>query len=147
MPATRPPNRVLVGWRGDELFEAGRPDGPIVKLDGHGKESASPVDMLLASLAACAAIDVVHILAKRRTPVESLDVETIGTRVDSTPRRLKHVLLKFTIVGAGIERIHAERAVELSVTKYCSVKGSLDPELPIEWEIEIREAGSGKREA
>jgi putative redox protein len=140
MPATRPPNRVLVGWRGDELFEAGRPGGPIVTIDGHGKESPSPVDLLLASLAACAAIDVVQILAKRRTPVASLDVETVGTRVDSTPRRLKHVLFKFTIVGAGIERIHAERAVELAVTKYCSVRSSLDPELPIEWDIEIRDS-------
>jgi putative redox protein len=100
------------------------------------------VDALLASIGTCSAVDVVDILAKRRTPVESLEVEVVAERVDTVPRRLKHVTLIFRIGGAGIERVHAERAVELSVTKYCSVSSSLRPDVPVEWTIEL---ASGKK--
>ncbi|HUF31100.1 MAG TPA: OsmC family protein, partial [Gemmatimonadaceae bacterium] len=93
-PASRPPNRVMVAWRVDEEFQAGRPGGPTALIDGHGKVAQGPVDWLLSALAACTAIDVVEILAKRRTPVESLEIEVIGHRVDGTPRRLRQVLLR-----------------------------------------------------
>ena len=62
----------------------------------------------------------------------------IGTREDASPRRLKHVLLLFRISGAGIEREQALKAIELSVTKYCSVRDSLDPNIPVEWELELK---------
>lgn len=135
VPPTRPPNRVVVRWAGEQRFEAGRPDGPTLMTDGTGKAGQSPVDLLLSGLAACAGIDVVEILAKRRTPVESMEVNVSGARVDTTPRRLRHVLLEFRIDGAGIERVHAERAIGLSVEKYCSVRSSLAGDTAIEWDL------------
>ena len=83
-------------------------------------------------------MDVVGILKKQRTPAESLEVEVIGTRENASPRRLKHVLMHFRIAGAGIEREQALKAIELSVTKYCSVRDSLDPKIPVEWELELK---------
>jgi putative redox protein len=139
-PAPRPPNRVRIAWRGDEAFEAGRPDGPKGLIDGHGKLAQGPVDWLLSALAACSATDAAQILAKRRTPPQSLEVEVTGYRVDGTPRRLRRVEMRFEITGAGIERVHAERAVELSVTKYCSVRDSLARDIAIEWEIVLNGA-------
>lgn len=134
----RPPNHVVVRWRGDEEFEAGRPGGPALRVDGHGKVAQSPVDVLLTALGACSSIDVVSILAKRRTPVRSLEVDIIGERAnDRVPRKVRRILLTFRIAGAGIEREQAERAVELSVTKYCSVRDSLDPAIPVEWKVEV----------
>ena len=47
------------------------------------------------------------------------------------------VLLEFEIRGAGIERAHAERAIDLAVTKYCSVRDTLDPARPIEWTLTL----------
>jgi putative redox protein len=131
------PARVNVKWVGDHKFDAGQPGRPTVRIDGDGLTGPSSVDGLLASLAACSAYDVVDILEKRRTPVESLGVEVVAERVDTIPRRLKHVMLNFRIGGAGIERIHAERAVELAVTKYCSVRDSLRPDVPVEWTVAI----------
>ncbi len=131
------PQRVVAKWVGDHNFDAGRPGRPAARFDGDGRTGPSPVDGLLASLATCSAVDVVDILAKRRTPVESLEVEVVAERVDTIPRHLKHVTLNFRIGGAGIERVHAERAVELSVTKYCSVRSSLRPDLPVEWTIDL----------
>jgi putative redox protein len=128
----RPPNRVHVRWAGEQRFDAGRPAGPAHRVDGKAVAGQSPVDALLSAFGACAAIDVVEILEKRRTPVERLTVEVVGTRVTTTPRRLRHVRLEFRIDGAGIERVHAERAIELSVEKYCSVRASLAPDIVIE---------------
>ncbi|HEX6533630.1 MAG TPA: OsmC family protein [Gemmatimonadaceae bacterium] len=138
-PATREPNRVLVTWCGERRFDTGRPDGPVARIDGDAKTGQSPVDALLSALASCVSVDVVDILKKRRTPPSRYEVEVIGTRVDATPRRLKHVLLRFHIDGEGIEMDQAERAVQLAVTKYCSVRDSLDPELPVEWEVRLND--------
>jgi putative redox protein len=131
------PERVVAKWAGEHLFDAGRLGRPTARFDGDGRAAPSPVDALLASIGTCSAVDVVDILAKRRTPVESLEVEVVAERVDTIPRHLKHVMLIFRIAGAGIERVQAERAVELSVAKYCSVSSSLRPDVPVEWKIEL----------
>ncbi len=128
---------IRIEWSGEHRFSAAKPDHPSITLDGDGVAGPSPVDGLLASLAACVSVDVVDILAKRRTPVRSLSVDAVGRRVDTIPRRLEHVTLKFAIAGKGIERVHAERAVELAVTKYCSVRDSLRSDVPVEWTVSL----------
>jgi putative redox protein len=136
----RPPNHVVVHWRGGEEFESGRPGGPTLRVDGNAKVAQSPVDVLLTALATCSSIDVVGILAKRRTPVRSLEVDVIGERAnDRVPRKVIRIVLTFRIAGSGIERVHAERAIELAVTKYCSVRDSLDPKIPVEWKLELQQ--------
>jgi putative redox protein len=137
LPPTKPPSRIHIAWAGGHQFDAGRPGGPTLRVDGDGVTAQSPVDALLTALATCSAADVVDILAKRRTPVERLDVDVVGERVNTVPRRFRHVLMEFRVDGVGIERVHAERAVELAVTKYCSVRASLAPDLAIEWTLTL----------
>jgi putative redox protein len=138
-PATaRPPNHVVVRWRGGEEFESGRPGGPTLRVDGEGRVAQSPVDVLLTALATCSSVDVVSILAKRRTPVKSLEIDVVAERAnDRVPRKVVRFVLTFRISGAGIEREHAERAVDLAVNKYCSVKDSLDPKIAVETRVEL----------
>lgn len=131
------PSIVNVVWNGEMRFDAGKPNGPTLRIDGSGATGPSPPETLLASLAACAGIDVVDILAKGRTPVHSLSIEMVGERVDSIPRRYKHITMKFKITGIGIERDQALRAIDLSVTKYCSVGQSLAKDIGVEWELEL----------
>ena len=131
----KPPNRVHVTWQGEQRFDAGRPGGPTIRIDGTGATGPGMVDALLSGLASCTGVDIVEILAKRRTPVERFAVDVTGRRYEGVPRRLVHILLEYHIDGAGIDRVHAERAVELSVTKYCSVRDSLDRGIPIEWVV------------
>jgi putative redox protein len=64
-------------------------------------------------------------------------VDVLGERVDSIPRRLRHVTLDFHITGEGIERLHAERAIDLAITKYCSVKDSLSKDILVEWSLTL----------
>ena len=130
-------SRVQVTWAGDQRYDAGRPGGPQARIDGKGESGQGPVDMLLSALASCVAMDIVEILRKRKTPVESLSAEVIGKRADTTPRRLVHARINWKIDGAGIDKENAERAVELSTTKYCSVHDSLAHDIAIEWSITL----------
>lgn len=128
-------NTLEIKWDGDHRFDAGRPDGPTIRIDASARTGPSPVDALLTALGTCTAVDVVEILAKRRTPVATLNINVRAARADATPKRVIGVLLTYTITGEGIERSQAERAIELSVTKYCSVRDSLDPNLPVRWKL------------
>lgn len=134
---TGPHVPIVVSWTGDARFEAGREGGPRIHIDGDAKQGPSPVDALLGSLAACAATDVVTILEKQRTPPARLEVRVESTRVNSVPRRLASVVLHFTIEGKGIVQAKAERAVELSVTKYCSVRSSLSADVSVGWTVKL----------
>ena len=136
-PSPKPPSRVRVKWKGEYRFDTGRENGPVARFDGDGKTAQTPPEALLSALASCVSVDVVDILAKRRTPVESLQVDVVGERVDTTPRRFHHITLKFGIAGKGIERDQAERAVELAVTKYCSVRDSLRGDIKVDWTLDL----------
>ena len=136
----KPPSKVSVRWDGEHRFDVGvAGKKETVRLDGHRDAGPSPVDMLIGALAACTGVDVVDILAKRRTPVEGMSINVVGERANATPARVVKVTLEYRIRGKGIERTHAERAIELAITKYCSVRDSLDPNLPIDWTLELQD--------
>lgn len=137
------PSLIHVEWVGDHRFEAGRPNGPTARLDGEGETGQSPPEALLSALATCVSYDVIDILAKQRTPIESLEIDVVGERVNTVPRRYKHITLNFRIGGKGIEKEQALRAIELSATKYCSVRDSLKEDLEVEWTVELTEESSG----
>jgi len=119
------------------MFEAGRPNGPTARIDGEGVTGQSPPETLLSALATCVSYDVIDILAKQRTPLTSLEIDVIGERVDTVPRRYRHVTMNFRMSGQGLEEEKVLRAIELSTNKYCSVRETLRPDLHIDWTVEI----------
>ena len=129
---------IDVRWVGGLRFEAGRPDGPRISIDGDALTAPSPFDALLAAIATCASVDVVAILEKQRTPIQALEVRVEATRVDSTPRRLASAILRFSIKAPGTTMPKALRAVELSVSKYCSVRSSLIADASVSWTVDLR---------
>lgn len=139
-----PPSGILahapidVQWGGGAKFEAGRPGGPKVRIDGDAQAAPSPFDVLLAAIATCASVDVVTILEKQRTPVRALNVRVEANRVESIPRRLSSAVLRFSIGAPGTTIEKATRAVELSVTKYCSVRSSLIADAEVSWAVELK---------
>ena len=87
-PPTKSFSTIQLNWAGDRRFDTGRPSGPTLRLDGDGVTGQSPVDAVMSALAACTAVDVVDILAKRRTPLAALSIDAVGTRADSTDWRV-----------------------------------------------------------
>jgi putative redox protein len=141
-PAPRPPSRVQVTWAGDHVFDGQlAAGGPSIRMDGSGQLGPNMVAVVLIALAGCTGVDIVDILAKRRTPIEAMTVDVEGARYAGVPGRLTEVTLVYRITGAGIDRAQAERAIELSVTKYCSVRESLDPNMPVTWRLELNGEG------
>jgi putative redox protein len=130
--AVKPPSRVRATWSGEHRFDTGRANGASARIDGSGKTGQSPPDALLSALASCSGVDVVDILGKRRTPVERLVVDVEARRREEAPRRFEHITLTFRVDGAGIDRVHAERGVQLAFEKYCSVAASLAPDIVVE---------------
>jgi putative redox protein len=134
---------IEVAWEGERRYRGGPAGGPTHVVDGNRQVAPSPVDALVVALASCSAIDVVDILEKRRTPATSLRVSVRFSRAPSPPRRLTDAHLTFT-VGTESERVHVERAIELSMQKYCSVANSLATDTRLSWELVLApEADAG----
>jgi putative redox protein len=131
------PNVISATWVDEHRFDTGRPDGPVARLDGSGQSGQSPPDALLSALAACSGIDLVDILAKRRTPVERLVIDVEGERRETMPRRFLRLRISYYVDGSGIEAVHAERAVALAFEKYCSVAASLAPDIVVETRVVV----------
>ena len=123
-PAAPVITRSEATWRGDRSFDAG-PEGRTHRIDVNAKEAPGPVETLLNALATCSGVDIIDILAKRKTPVERMNIQVAAERRPEAPRRVMKVDLEYRIEGAGIEAEHAERAIQLSFERYCSVAASL----------------------
>ncbi|MDQ3001376.1 MAG: OsmC family protein [Fibrobacterota bacterium] len=101
------------------------------KSIGGDESGFRPMELVLAALASCAAIDVVNILKKSRVDFTSMDIEVNGDRKDSTPSPFTNIEVTYRIHGKGVDRAKAERAVSLALEKYCSVSASLDPNIKV----------------
>ena len=129
-------------WRGAHRFDAG-PEGRTAPVDADSKTAPGPVETLLNALATCSAVDVLDVLTKRRTPAERLTVNVTATRRTEAPRRVERLDVEFVIDGAGIQAEQAERAIQLSFEKYCTVAASLAPDIVAETTLVL----NGERQA
>lgn len=136
---TKPDRRIELEWVAGQRFVAKSDNGLETTLDGDRKDGFSPMDSLLASLCACMGIDVVMILEKMRTGFTGLRISIEGERVAEAPRYYRRVRMHFEIQG-GVPRDKAQRAVDLSFEKYCSVFHSLRKDLVVDTTIDIQEA-------
>jgi putative redox protein len=89
-----------------------------------------PMETLLSALAGCSAMDVLHIMKKQRQSPERLEVEVEGERSDAVPAVFTRIHLRFKGYGP-IELEKLQKAVQLSIEKYCSVSKMLQPAVEV----------------
>jgi putative redox protein len=130
-------NTVELHWHNELTFVGTDQKGHSVVIDGDKVVGHSPIELLLHALASCAAVDVVEIVRKQRATLHRLSVRVEGERRNSHPRRLTAVYLTWNFQVENLTQEKAERAVSLALEKYCSVRSSLDPDIPITNTIEI----------
>ena len=125
-----------VDWNKQGLeFTGNSPNGIKVNIDGNAQNGTSPMALLLHSLAACSAIDVVVILERMRLTIDSLKVEVEAEREEGdAAKKWTKVLLRFILAG-DIPEKKAQRAVDLSVEKYCSAYRQLECSAEITTEL------------
>ena len=85
----------------------------------------SPVESVVASLAACSAMDVISILEKKRQVIDSYTIEVRAEQRDAYPQVLTTAEVTHVVVGTVVDESALRRAIELSATKYCPVNAML----------------------
>jgi len=100
-----------------------------------------PSETLLLALAACTAHDVVEILAKKRTPLTSLEIITTSEQDPTPPWPFRKIHLKYRVSGRGLTDKAVEQAILLSEEKYCSVAATIRGVAEITTEYEILTEG------
>lgn len=98
-----------------------------------------PSEMLLVALASCTAVDVVEILAKRRTPLSMLEIGASAEQDSEPPWAFRNIHLHFRLAGTGITEDSANLAIKLSEEKYCSVAATVRGVAEITWDVELVE--------
>ena len=120
---------VTLAWQEGLVFRGGEPGGPAITIDGDNAVAPGPMLTLLLAAAACTGADVVAILEKMRVTLRELRIDASGVRREEEPRRYTAIHLQYHIRGEGLDEAKARRAIELSITKYCSVVHSLAPDI------------------
>jgi putative redox protein len=123
-------------------MEARNEQGSVVHMDASpdiGGENLGlrPMQMLLAAMGGCSAIDIITILKKQRQELKDLKVTITGEREkDAVPSLYTEIHAHFRLFGK-LDPEKAEKAVSLSVEKYCSVARTLEKTATITYTFEI----------
>jgi putative redox protein len=72
-----------------------------------------------------------------RCKIESLRITADSTQAPEHPMYFNYIKLTFRISGENIDERKVQRAIDLSMTKYCSVKASMTDKCRFETEIVI----------
>jgi putative redox protein len=126
-----PVNKARLTLQRDLYFIGTTQRGYEVEYDVRYEEGCSPTETFLLSIAGCISIDVVHILRKMRCEIFRYEVTAEGARNLTPPQYYKSVDLMIRLSGKGIAPRKIDRAIELSLSKYCSVYHSLRKDIAV----------------
>lgn len=135
--------KIKLGYKDDKEYFCTNETGNTVAidmLDAADKKAMSPMQLLLSGVIACAAVDIVLMVKKRRKTLTDFYGEIDGTRRDEIPKKFTAMKIKYTFVSPDLTEAEAERIVDLAVSKYCSVASSIDPLIELTHEFEIKQS-------
>lgn len=117
-------------------------NGNEIHIDGApsiGGEEAGfrPMQLLLAGIGGCSTMDIVSILEKQKQPIEDIKIEVTAERQkDVTPALFETIHVKFILKG-DLNEDKVKRAVDLSMTKYCSVTKIMEKTATVTYDFVI----------
>ena len=112
-------------WLEGMKFNTEVPGGEITfdadeDFGGNG-EGLRPKGTMLGALAGCTGMDVSSLLTKMRVSLDSFRIEVDGELTDEHPKIYKTVRVRYYFSGEDLDRTKIEKAVNLSVDRYCGV--------------------------
>ncbi len=131
---------AVVKWLQNRQFvgiDSSRHSVVLSTQDDGNAVGIKPSDMLLVALGACTGVDVVDILAKKRTPVSGLEIEVRGEQDPEPPWTFRKIHMVYRLRGKGLTAQGVEQAIKLSEEKYCSVAATIRGVAAISWEYTI----------
>jgi putative redox protein len=137
-------SKARVKWVEDKTYLGIDVNGKSVVISaGSNGPGVSPMQMLLLGLGGCTMVDVVNILEKQRQALTDLEIEIDGQRAEEPPRPWRTIHLHYVASGRGLDPKKVERAIDLSVEKYCGAHATLSGVATITHDFEIREEKVG----
>jgi putative redox protein len=119
---------VHLTWTGGQQYigtDSGRHSIVISSHDEQNHTGMRPSELLLLALASCSAYDVVSILGKKRLDLRALRVEVTSEQDQDPPWTYRKIHLDFRVSGSNLTQKDVDRAIDLSLTKYCSVAATI----------------------
>lgn len=121
--------QAKVTWAGGMRFVGSGDTGHGIlmesKLSDTPQVASSPMEVVLMALGGCSSVDIVDIMRKQRQELSHLEVHIKAERVKDFPRVFTKAEMVFTAWGEGLTETGLQRAVALSMEKYCSVAAIL----------------------
>jgi putative redox protein len=129
---------TTVRWVIGKQFVGTDENNQSIVLSGEKpSRGVSPSQLLLISLAACTAYDVLDIMAKKRQPLSMLEIAASGENDPEPPWPFRRINLKYRVSGRRITEKGLAQAILLSHEKYCSVAATVRGVAQITTEFEI----------
>ena len=133
---------VSAKWEGEQRFLGKNQAGATLKMgSGDGQAGISPMELILLGVAGCTAIDVIHILGKKRITVDQFEVSVRGLRADTFPRVYTEIEIAYSLWSNDLSPKDLEQAIELSETKYCSASAMISKSAEIRSSYKIYKSG------
>lgn len=116
-------------------YEAVNGNNIVVNIDGASEiggenKGVRPMELILMGLGGCSSIDLGLILEKQRQELLDYKLEVSAIRTTDAAKIFKSIHLHFNLWGK-LDPKKVERAIELTLKKYCSVALSLNKEIKI----------------
>jgi putative redox protein len=133
--------KSTITWMKDRTFTGQTESGHSIVIgtahDGGPKPGPSAMELVLMGAGSCSAWDVVEILQKGRERVEDVIVELDADRAPEPPKVFTRLHLHFVVKGRGLSQAKVERAIALSVEKYCSAVAMLQKTATVTHDFEV----------
>ena len=119
-------DKITTHWKGNMVFESDNPRWPSIMMDaskefGGTNAGMAPKAMMLSSLAGCSGLDVISTLNKMKVEIDDFKIEVSGELTEEHPKYYHSVVVDYHFYGSDLNKKKCERAVNLSVDKYCGV--------------------------
>jgi putative redox protein len=119
--------QIALTWVAEQRFLGVDSGGHSVVLSAPNDIGVKPAETLLIALAACASYDIVTIIAKRRATLQSLIVDVTAEQAERPPHQFTSIHLHVRVIATNLSQTQLERAIDLALNKYCTVRASLNP--------------------
>ncbi len=120
------PDKITTVWKGNMVFESDNPRWDSIMMDaskefGGTNSGMAPKAMMLSSLAGCSGLDIVSVLNKMKVTDYEFKMEVEGELTDEHPKYYHTVKVDYHFYGKDLSENKINKAVSLSVEKYCGV--------------------------
>jgi putative redox protein len=132
---------VVLGFKSDEEFYTVNSTQNRVEIDMYEpekKQAQSPMELLLSGIIACAAVDVVSMIKKRRKVLNGFSGKASGQRRLQVPKSFTEVHIHYEIDSPDLTYQEAEKIISMAVDKYCSVASSINSDIHLSHGFEIK---------